>query len=185
MESFFGTSMQRKCTKTRFLPGRPPLPSETGGNHAQTDDREDPHMRTLTAILAGTAATSALLLGTGPALAAGHVQQTGAHIATIQVFSSGDIYRVELLKQADVDQAVRLMNGQATHPGIPIGDIVRGSSGVNTGYDWHIDPATFQWADSTAEACDGQPHEVSNAGEWKVKQYCPWTIKVVAVTPEN
>ncbi|WP_162834599.1 hypothetical protein [Amycolatopsis circi] len=142
-------------------------------------------MRTLTAILAGTAATGALLLGTVPAIAAAHVQQDGARIATIQVFSSGDIYRVELLKQADVDQAVRLMNGQVKHPGIPIGDIVRGSSGVNTGYDWHIDPATFQWADSTAEACDGQPHEVSDAGEWKVKQYCPWTVKVLSVAPEN
>ncbi|MGV9295940.1 BP74-related protein [Amycolatopsis sp. NPDC003676] len=139
-------------------------------------------MRTLTTVLAGTAAAGALLLGSGPATAAA---QDSAYIATIQVFSSGDVYRVELLKQADADQAVRLMNGQATHPGIPVGDIVRGSSGVNTGYDWHIDPATFHWADSTIEACDGQPHEVSNAGEWKVKQYCPWTIKVVSVTPEN
>ncbi|MET9258913.1 hypothetical protein [Amycolatopsis sp. NPDC004079] len=142
-------------------------------------------MRKLTAVLAGTAATSALLLGTDPAMADTHVRQDAAYVATIQVFSSGDIYRVELLKQADADQAVRLMNGQVTHPGIPVGDIVRGSSGVNTGYDWHIDPATFQWADSTIEACDGQPHEVSNAGEWKVKQYCPWTIKVVSVTPES
>ncbi|MGW7536545.1 BP74-related protein [Amycolatopsis sp. NPDC054798] len=142
-------------------------------------------MRTLTAVVAGAAATSALLLGTTSAMAAVPAQQAGASIATIQVFSSGDVYRVELLKQSDADQAVRLMNGQATHPGIPVGDIVRGSSGVNTGYDWHIDPATFHWADTTIEACDGQPHEVSNPDEWKVRQYCPWTIKVLSVTPEN
>ncbi|MFD2467810.1 BP74-related protein [Amycolatopsis silviterrae] len=140
-------------------------------------------MRTLTAVVAGATVASALLAGTTTANA--QPRQTGAHIAAIQVFSSGEIYRVELLKQADADQAVRLMNGEVDHPGIPIGDIVRGSSGVNTGYDWHIDPATFSWADVTAEACDGQPHEVSNAGEWKIKQYCPWTIKVLSVTPES
>ncbi|WP_406631515.1 hypothetical protein [Amycolatopsis sp. WGS_07] len=140
-------------------------------------------MRTLTAVVAGAAATSALLLG--PASATAETLREGAYVATIQVFSSGETYRVELLRQADADQAVRLMNGEVTHPGIPIGDIVRGSSGVNTGYDWHIDPATFHWADITAEACDGQPHEVSNADEWKVQQYCPWTIKVVSVTPES
>ena len=52
--------------------------------------------------------------------------------------------------------AQKLLAGQEA-PRIPNGLVVRGDPSVNTGWRWHIDPATFEFADVTTEVCDGKP----------------------------
>jgi hypothetical protein len=51
---------------------------------------------------------------------------------------------------------------------------------VNTGYSWHIDPATFEWAELTMEVCDGRPSYVED-GTLTSDIFCPWSAEVVSV----
>jgi len=78
-------------------------------------------------------------------------------------------------------RARRMLAGEEP-PAVPIGRIIPGDGGVNTPWSWHLDSATFGFADATTEVCDGLPSAVERGGvtsEW----YCPWTARVVAVTP--
>ena len=68
------------------------------------------------------------------------------------------------------------------------GEIERGHGGFNTGYSWHLDPATVEFVDLTIEVCDGMPSFVEENVDYfvdTVKQYCPWGAKVVSeVNPQ-
>lgn len=105
----------------------------------------------------------------------------GNQVATIQT-SSGSTYRVRLVSQENIRDAWRNFYGDATVNHIPIGTVVRGSSEVNTGWDWHIDPASFEFAFATIEVCDGQPFDVEN-GTVTSDLYCPWISKIISITP--
>jgi hypothetical protein len=59
---------------------------------------------------------------------------------------------------------------------------VRGDPGVNAPWTWHIDPATFSFADATTEVCDGIPSFVEDETVTS-PDYCPWSAQVVAVDP--
>jgi hypothetical protein len=88
-------------------------------------------------------------------------------------------YRIELTDPADIAIARRLLAGEEA-PSIPNGIVVRGDPGVNTGYSWHIDPASVEFADVTVEVCDGRPSDVE-ADEITSDRYCPWDAKVVSI----
>jgi len=92
----------------------------------------------------------------------------------------GQEYRIELTDPVDIEIARKLLRGEVA-PTIPNGIVVRGDPGVNTGYTWHIDPASVEFADVTTEACDGLPSDVE-ANLMTSDRYCPWQAKVVKIT---
>ena len=88
-------------------------------------------------------------------------------------------YKIEVTDPADAEIARKLLRGEAA-PGIPNGIVVRGDPSVNTGYTWHIDPASLEFADVTTEVCDGLPSDVE-ANTITSDHYCPWQAKVVKI----
>ena len=88
-------------------------------------------------------------------------------------------YRIELTDPADVGIARKLLRGEVA-PAIPNGIVVRGEPGVNTGYTWHIDPASLEFSDVTTEVCDGLPSDVE-ANRITSDRYCPWQAKVIKI----
>lgn len=104
---------------------------------------------------------------------------TGAVIVTIRV--TGEDYRVRLTEADDIAIARDLAAGKGG-PKIPNGKVIVGSTDVNTGWSWHIDPADFEWVDMSIELCDGRPSFVEN-GEVDGGRFCPWSAEVVKVEP--
>jgi hypothetical protein len=102
-------------------------------------------------------------------------------VVTFRV-ADAEEYRVLLTEPEDIAVAERLLAGEEA-PRIPNGMIVRdGDGGVNTGYNWHIDPESLEFAEVTTEVCDGRPSYVEDGtltGEW----FCPWSAEVVAIDP--
>ena len=106
-------------------------------------------------------------------------EATGA-IVTLRV--GDEEYRVLLTDAGEIATAEELAAGRHD-PLIPVGTIVRtDDGGVNTGYSWHIDPATFEWAELTMEVCDGRPSYVED-GTLSGDTFCPWSAEVVSVEP--
>jgi hypothetical protein len=104
---------------------------------------------------------------------------TGA-IVTLRV--GDEEYRVLLTDDDDIATAEQLAAGDRS-PLIPVGTIVRtDDGGVNAGYSWHIDPASFEWAELTMEVCDGRPSFVED-GTLSGEIFCPWSAEVVSVEP--
>jgi hypothetical protein len=101
-------------------------------------------------------------------------------VVTLRV-ADAEQYRIRLTEPDDIAIAQKLLMGEAA-PGIPNGRVVRGDPEVNIGYSWHIDPATIEFVDTTIEVCDGRPSDVEQ-GTITSDQYCPWSAKVVAITP--
>ena len=104
-----------------------------------------------------------------------------ASAGAIVTFQVGDEqYRIELTDPADVAIARKLLAGEEA-PRIPNGLIVRGDDGgVNTGYSWHINPASLEFADVTTEVCDGLPSYVED-GTLTGDYFCPWSAEVIAI----
>ena len=98
-------------------------------------------------------------------------------LVTFQVVDQA--FRIELTDPADIEIARRLLSGEEA-PGIPNGIVVRGDPGVNTGYSWHIDPDSVEFADVTTEVCDGLPSDVE-ANVITSDRYCPWQADVVEI----
>ena len=92
-------------------------------------------------------------------------------------------YRVLVTDPANVLIAQQLLAGE-DGPHIPNGIVVRGDPSVNIGWSWHIDPATFEFADATTEVCDGKPSYVEN-DKITSDYYCPWSAEVIAVEAAN
>ena len=88
-------------------------------------------------------------------------------------------YKIQLTDPADIATAQDLLAGNED-PKIPNGIVVRDDPGVNEGYSWHIDPASFEFADMTTEVCDGLPSDVEN-GIITSEYYCPWSAEVIAI----
>lgn len=95
--------------------------------------------------------------------------------------ADGSTWRLRLIRPADVQVAGDLLAG-LPGPRIPNGRVVRGSSDVNAGWSWHIDPLDFEWSDVAAEVCDGNPGDVES-GALTSDRYCPWAATVIAVDP--
>lgn len=99
-------------------------------------------------------------------------------VVTFRV-ADAEEYRIRLTDPADIEIARKLLAGEEA-PGIPNGIIVRGDPDVNTGYTWHIDPESVEFADATVEVCDGLPSHVEQ-GIMTSDRYCPWSAEVVAI----
>jgi hypothetical protein len=104
-----------------------------------------------------------------------------AAAGVVVTFQVGDEqYRIQLTDPADIAIARLLLAGDEA-PRIPNGLIVRGDDGgVNTGYSWHIDPDSVEFADMTTEVCDGLPSYVED-GTLTGDRFCPWSAEVIAV----
>lgn len=108
----------------------------------------------------------------------------GSGDGVVVTFRVGDSeeYRILLTDPADIAIAQQLLAGEEA-PRIPSGVIVRGGDGgVNTGYSWHIDPDTVEFAEVTIELCDGLPSYVED-GSLSGDRFCPWSAEVIAVEP--
>lgn len=88
-------------------------------------------------------------------------------------------YKFRLTDPADIEIVRRLLAGEEA-PGIPNGIVVRGNPDVNVGSTWHIDPESLEFADLTAEVCDGLPSDVET-GVITSDRYCPWSAEVIAI----
>jgi len=104
-------------------------------------------------------------------------EETGV-IVTFRVADS-EQYKIRLTDPTDIEVARKLLDGNEAPP-IPNGVVIRGSSDVNVGYSWYIDPDTVDFADVTTEVCDGLPSDVEK-GLITSDRYCPWSAKVVAI----
>jgi hypothetical protein len=115
-----------------------------------------------------------------PSQAASSEPGTGV-IVTIRT-AGDEEYRVLLTHPQAIATAEELAAGERD-PLIPVGTIVRtDDGGVNTGYSWHIDPASFEWAEMTIELCDGRPSYVED-GTLRGDTFCPWSAEIVSVEP--
>lgn len=94
---------------------------------------------------------------------------------------TGEEYRILLTDPADIEIAQKLLAGEEA-PSIPNGVILRGETGVNTGWSWSIDPDSVEFADMTTEVCDGLPSYVED-GTLTTDRFCPWSAEVVAIEP--
>jgi hypothetical protein len=102
-------------------------------------------------------------------------------VVTFRV-ADAEEYRILLTDPEDVAVAELLLAGEEA-PRIPNGVIVRGGDGgVNTGYSWHIDPASVEFAEMTIELCDGLPSYVED-GSLTGERFCPWSAEVIAIEP--
>jgi len=120
------------------------------------------------------AAPSASIAPSGPVTG-------GPVIVTFEVVD--EEYRILITDPNDIAIALQLLAGDPLAPRIPNGLVVRGDDGgVNTGYSWHIDPDSLEFADLTIEICDGRPSDVE-AGSISGDRFCPWEAEVVSVDP--
>src|SRR5688500_6417332 len=70
--------------------------------------------------------------------------------------ASGEEYKIRLTEPADIEIAHKLLAGEEA-PRIPNGVVVRREPDIISGYTWHIDPESVEFADFTVEVCDGLP----------------------------
>jgi hypothetical protein len=102
-------------------------------------------------------------------------------VVTFRV-ADAEEYRILLTDPEDIAVAERLLAGEEA-PRIPNGVIVRdGDGGVNTGFSWHIDPDSVEFAEMTIELCDGLPSFVED-GSLSGERFCPWSAEVIAIEP--
>jgi len=101
----------------------------------------------------------------------------GNPVATFRVVD--ETYRIELATPELVEHAEALLAGEAVAR-IPLGRVVRGETSVNSGWSWHIDPATLEFADVTIEVCDGLPSYVEDEIVTS-PDYCPWSAEIVSI----
>lgn len=104
-------------------------------------------------------------------------EETGV-VVTFRVADS-EQFKIRLTDPTDIEVARKLFAGSEA-PRIPNGIVIRGSSDINAGYSWHIDPDTVEFADVTAEVCDGLPSDVEK-GLITSDRYCPWSAEVIAI----
>lgn len=122
-------------------------------------------------VLLAVTVTAGVLSSTG-----GSSSPSGV-IVTIQVID--ETYKVELIDPAAIEIAEALLAGELP-PMIPNGLVVRDDPGPNAPWSWHIDPASFEWADMTTEVCDGLPSFVEDDTVTS-PYYCPWSAEVIAI----
>jgi len=124
---------------------------------------------------------SAMLVGCGGIAPSGQPAPTPEGIVVTVRVADAEEYHIRLTDLDDIGIAQKLLAGESV-PGIPNGRVVRGEPDVNVGYSWHIDPDSVEFADTATEVCDGRPSDVEK-GVITSDRYCPWSAKVVAITP--
>lgn len=85
------------------------------------------------------------------------------------------------------EQAAAAMDTMAGHKRlIPLGDVVVGDGGFNTGHRWHLKPDSVRMVPATPEIYDGMPSTLDRAPErWagSVRRYGPWGARILARLP--
>jgi hypothetical protein len=105
----------------------------------------------------------------------------GPLLATFRV-SGQEEYRILLTETDDIELARAWEAGEFERL-IPNGRVVMGDDGgVNTGYDWHIDPQDVELAEITVEVCDGLPSYIED-GILSGDRFCPWNAELVSLEP--
>lgn len=132
----------------------------------------------MTAILSALALSIAMAVSATPAAAA----PAGEYVAKLRVGSGGgaQFFRIHLVEAADVTAAFASLKNQSNQ--FPNGLIVRTGPEYNVGYSWHLDPNDVEFVDFTIEVCDGLPSDVES-GALTSDRYCPWSARVVQMTP--
>ena len=120
---------------------------------------------------AATLVVAALLAGCAS-------QESGPVVATFEV-AGGETFAVELATPELIEHAQDLLAGKNV-AAIPLGRVVRNDPSVNEPWSWHLDPATFQFAQVTTEVCDGIPSYVEDETVTS-PDYCPWSAKIIAI----
>jgi hypothetical protein len=132
--------------------------------------------------LAGTIALAAIAVaGCSDDKAADEARTVEAPAVVTFRVAGEEEFKVELATEELVDHAAALLDGDSV-AAIPIGTVVRGEPGVNTDWSWHIDPATFSFADATVEVCDGLPSGVEDETITST-EFCPWSAEVIDLQP--
>ncbi|HYE57150.1 MAG TPA: hypothetical protein VD948_01545 [Rhodothermales bacterium] len=106
-------------------------------------------------------------------------------VATFEVEVNKERFYVAMATEAQAAEArTHLASGRE---GVLHGALVRGNGGFNTGYRWHLDPASVSFPDAAIEVCDGRPRSdvESDLDYWinTVRYYCPWGAKIVREVP--
>jgi hypothetical protein len=87
-----------------------------------------------------------------------------------------DAIHVEITDDAAKAEAASLLqSGEARWV---LGTPVRGDGGFNTGYGWHLDPATISFAEVTIEACQTAASAVDDDLDYWIGfgQVCVWGV---------
>lgn len=132
-------------------------------------------------LLGALALMSTAMVGCGSATA----PRAPAGGAVFVVDVVGERFRVLVRDSATRAQARRIVSGAESQK-IVTGELSAGNGGFNTGWSWHLTPATVGFADFTMELCDGRPSLVeADLAYWlgTVKRYCPWQGRIVAEEP--
>ena len=98
-------------------------------------------------------------------------------VATFQVID--ETYKIELATPELVEHAQALLDGEQV-AAIPNGTVVRGDSGVNAPWSWHIDPQSLEFAEITIEVCDGLPSYVEDEIVTS-PNFCPWSAQIISI----
>jgi hypothetical protein len=132
----------------------------------------------MTAILSALAVAVAMAVSGTPAVAAPATE----YVAKIRVGEGSNVeyFRIHLVEAADITAAFANLTKQSNQ--FPNGLIVRTGPEVNVGYSWHIDPTDVDFVDFSIEVCDGLPSDVES-GALTSDRYCPWSARVVQMTP--
>jgi hypothetical protein len=122
---------------------------------------------------------AALAATTTTAVAAQTPAAAPAKRSAIVTFRVGDTdkMRVRFTDAADIATAKAQLNVERPEKH-PHGEIVWGSTDVNTGHSWHLRNAHL--VDISMELCDGELDKIVQR-TWNVPTYCPWNAVVVAV----
>jgi hypothetical protein len=103
-------------------------------------------------------------------------------LAVFEVEVAGERFRLGVAESAQLERATELLESGAENN--VHGTVRRGDGGFNTGYSWHLEPASVSFPDLTIEVCDGRPRSdvEGDVDYWvnTVKYYCPWGAKIVA-----
>lgn len=131
-----------------------------------------------TAILSALALSTALAASATAAAAAPATE----YVATIRVTggSGTEDFRIHLVEAPDISAAFASLRGTSSQH--PNGLVVRPRPEVNVGYHWHIDPNDVEFVDFSVEVCDGLPSDVES-GAITSDRYCPWSGRVIRMTP--
>jgi hypothetical protein len=129
-------------------------------------------------VLSTLALTIAVAASAAPAAAVSATE----YVATIRVGSGSNVeyFRIHLVEATDVTAAFANMNKHSDQH--PNGRILRTGPELNTGYSWHIDPNDVAFVDVSIAACDGLPSAVERRA-LPSNRYCPWSARVVRMTP--
>ena len=89
---------------------------------------------------------------------------------------TSDLVRVQIANESAIAEAGQLMLSGAER--WVLGRPVRGDGGFNTGYSWHLDPASISFAEITIEACQTAASAVADDLDYWIGfgQVCIWGV---------